>query len=53
MTNAGDINEIVNGLMDVFFENSHSDTETIISYKHRRFLYQKQIQILLKETIIT
>lgn len=45
MTNAGDINEIVNALIDLFFESSHSDIETMISYKHRRFheyfLYKK------------
>lgn len=37
MTNAGYINEIVNALIDLFFENSHSGTEKMISYKHRRF----------------
>lgn len=44
-TNAGDINEIVNTLIDLFFENSHSDTGEVLSYKHRRFheyfLYKK------------
>lgn len=45
MTSAGDINEIVNALIDLFFENSHSGTEEMVSYKHRRFheyfLYKK------------
>lgn len=45
MTNAGDINETVNALIDLFFENSHNDTVEILSYKHRRFheyfLYKK------------
>ena len=44
-TNAGDINEIVNALIDLFFENSHNDSEEMLSYKHRRFheyfLYKK------------
>lgn len=45
MTNAGDINDTVNALIDLFFENSHSNTEEMLSYKHRRFqeyfLYKK------------
>lgn len=45
MTNAGDINEIVNALIELFFEHSHSDVEEMLSYKHRRFheyfLYKK------------
>lgn len=45
VTNAGDINEIVNALTDLFFEDSQSETEKMISYKHRRFheffLYKK------------
>lgn len=45
MTNAGDINETVDALTDLFFENSQSDIEEMLSYKHRRFheyfLYKK------------
>lgn len=37
MSNAGDINETVDALIDLFFENSCSDTEEMLSYKHRRF----------------
>lgn len=30
MTNVGDINEIVNALIDLFFENSHNDVEEML-----------------------
>lgn len=43
--NAVEINEIVNMLMDLFFESSRSDFVCTISFKHRRlheyFLYRK------------
>ena len=45
MTNAEDINDIVNALVDLFFEISHNNTAIMLSYKHRRFheyfLYKK------------